>query len=88
VQDSKQLVLSSLALAVVAGATFVLVRALGRLVIETVADPSGKASLARPGRAGRSLRAFQPSGPQVYETGVIPVIVSTDGRGPGAGGHP
>jgi hypothetical protein len=72
VQDSKQLVFSSLALAVVAGATFVLVRALGRLVIETVADRG----------------TFQPSGHQVYETGVIPVIVSTDGRGPGAGGHP
>jgi hypothetical protein len=69
VKDSKQLVVSSLLLAAVAGATFALVRALGRLVMDTIAE----------------VGTFQDRGAGMYETGAIPVIVSADGRGPGLG---
>ena len=66
-KDSKPSVVGSLLLAAVAGVTFIMVRAIGRLVMDALAE----------------LGTFPASGAGMYETGAIPVIVSTDGRGPG-----
>lgn len=64
-KDSKQLIAGGLALVALAGAAFVLTRALGRLLAEllmTEIDMQG--------------------GLTMVDTGAIPVIVSSDGRGP------
>ena len=62
-KDSKQLIAGGLALVALAGATFVLTRALGRLLTGL-------------------LMAEMEGGLTILDTGAIPVIVSSDGRGP------
>jgi hypothetical protein len=62
-KDGKQLIAGGLALVALAGATFVLTRALGRLLTGL-------------------LMAEMEGGLTILDTGAIPVIVSSDGRGP------
>jgi small-conductance mechanosensitive channel len=64
-KDGKQLIAGGLALVALAGATFVLTRALGRLLAELL-----------------MAEIDMQGGLTMVDTGAIPVIVGSDGRGP------